>query len=118
MVLPYQSSDPSNSEGRPECPPTFCYSLEIDSSKFSLHILSDTPGGSQRLKYILLMIDMFDHLDAVLRALGRKKPPGMENLFFTMKLARQKLSKYDPEVTRTMGMILISAHIFNPVRKL
>ena len=25
---------------------------EIDASKFTLHILSDTPGGSQRLKYI------------------------------------------------------------------
>jgi len=66
MVLLYQSSeipvipvrvirDPSYSEGRPECPPRVWYSPEIDASKFTLHILSDTPGVFQRLKYILLM---------------------------------------------------------------
>ena len=47
--------DPSYSEGQPECPPMVWYSPEIDTSKFTLHILSDTPGGSQWLKYILLM---------------------------------------------------------------
>ena len=47
--------DPSYSEGRPECPPRVWYSPEIDSSKFTLHILSDTPGVFQWLKYILLM---------------------------------------------------------------
>ena len=47
--------DPSHSEGRPECPPRVWYSLEIDPSKFTLHILSDTPGVFQWLKYILLM---------------------------------------------------------------
>jgi len=31
------------------------YSPEIDASKFTLHILSDTPGGFQSLKYIVLM---------------------------------------------------------------
>jgi len=46
---------PSYSEGWPECPPRVWYSPEIDASKFTLHILSDTPGGSQQLKYILLM---------------------------------------------------------------
>jgi len=46
---------PSYSEGRQECPPRVWYSPEIDASKFSLHILSDTPGGFQWLKYILLM---------------------------------------------------------------
>jgi len=46
---------PSDSEGRQECPPKFWYSPEIDASKFTLHILSDTPGGFQCLKYILLM---------------------------------------------------------------
>jgi hypothetical protein len=46
---------PSYSEGRQECPPTIWYSPEIDASKFTLHILSDTPGGFQWLKYILLM---------------------------------------------------------------
>jgi len=47
--------DPSYSEGRPECPPRVWYSPEIGASKFTLHILSDTPGGFQWLKYILLM---------------------------------------------------------------
>jgi hypothetical protein len=35
-----------------------------------------------------------------------------------VKLARQKLSKYYTEVTPTTGMLLISAHIFVPFRKL
>jgi len=45
----------SYSKGRPECPPRVWYSPELDPSKFTLRILSDTPGGSQWLKYILLM---------------------------------------------------------------
>jgi len=47
--------DPSYSQSRPECPPRVWYSPEIDASKFALHILSDTPGGFQRLRYIVLM---------------------------------------------------------------
>jgi len=46
---------PSYSEGRQEYPPRVWYSPEIDASKFTLHILSDTPGGFQWLKYILLL---------------------------------------------------------------
>ena len=46
---------PSYSEGRQEWPPRDWYSPEIDTSKFTLHILWDTPGGFQWLKYILLM---------------------------------------------------------------
>jgi hypothetical protein len=41
--------DSSYFEGWPECPPRVSYSAEIDASMFTLHILSDTPGGSQRL---------------------------------------------------------------------
>jgi len=48
-------NDPRYSEGRPECPPKVWYSPEINSFKFTLHILSGTPGGFQWLKYILLM---------------------------------------------------------------
>jgi len=48
---------PSYSEGRQECPPRVWYSAEIDASKFTLHIISDTPGGFQWLNYILLMWD-------------------------------------------------------------
>jgi len=47
--------DPSYSEGRPVCPPRVWYSPDIVASKFTLHILSDTPGGFQSLKEILLM---------------------------------------------------------------
>jgi len=47
---------PSYSDGRQECPPRVWYSPEIDTSKFTLHILSDTPGGFQWLKYIVLML--------------------------------------------------------------
>jgi hypothetical protein len=39
--------DPSYSDGRPECPPRVWFSPEIDASKFTLRLLSDTPGGSQ-----------------------------------------------------------------------
>jgi len=49
------SRDPSYSNGRPECPPWVWFSPEIDASKFTLRFLSDTPGGSQWLKYIVLM---------------------------------------------------------------
>jgi len=48
-------SAPSYSEDQQECPPRVWYSPEIDASKFTLHILSDTPGGFQWLKYILLL---------------------------------------------------------------
>jgi len=47
--------DLSYSEGRPECCRRVWYSPEFDESKFTLHILSNTPGDFQRLKYNLLM---------------------------------------------------------------
>jgi len=61
---------------------------------------------------------MFDHMDGVMRALAKKKTQWKEDFFFAVKLARQKLSKYYAEVTPTTGMLLISAHILNPFRKL
>jgi len=48
--------DPSYSDGRPECPPSVWYFPEFDTSKFTLHILSETPAVSHRLKYILLLL--------------------------------------------------------------
>jgi hypothetical protein len=61
-VLLYQSiRDRSYSEDRPEFPPTVWYSPEFDAFKFTLHILSDTSGGSHRLKYILLMLHDISH---------------------------------------------------------
>jgi len=62
--------------------------------------------------------DMFDHMDGVMRALAKKKTQWKEDLFFTVKLAQQKLSKYYSEVTRTTSMLLISILILDPFRKL
>jgi hypothetical protein len=50
--------------------------------------------------------------------LAEKKTQWKEDLFFAVKLARQKLSKYHAEVTPMMGKPLISAHILDPFRKL
>ena len=61
---------------------------------------------------------MFDHIDGVMRALAKKKTQWKEDSFFTVKLARQKLSKYYAAVTPTTGMFLISAHILDPFWKL
>jgi len=61
---------------------------------------------------------MFNHMDGVMRALAKKKTQWKEDLFFAVKLARQKLSIYYAKVTPTMGMLLISAHILDPFRKL
>jgi hypothetical protein len=62
--------------------------------------------------------DMFDHMDGVMRALAKKKTQWKEDLFFAVKCARQKLSKYYTEVTPTTGMLLITAHILDPFWKL
>jgi hypothetical protein len=62
--------------------------------------------------------DMFDHMDGVMRALAKKKTQWKEDLFFAVKCARQKLTKYYTEVTPTTGMLLITAHILDPFRKL
>ena len=62
--------------------------------------------------------DMFDHMDGVMRPLARKKTRWKEDLFFAVKSARPKLSKYYAVVTLTTGKRLISAHILDPFRKL
>jgi len=62
--------------------------------------------------------DMFDHMDGVMRALAEKRTPWKEDLLFAVKLARQKLSKYHPAGTPSMGMLLISEHIVDHFRKL
>jgi hypothetical protein len=62
--------------------------------------------------------DMFDHMDGVMRASAKKKTPWKKYLFFAVKLARQKPSKYHAQVTPTTGILLISAHILDPFRKL
>jgi len=70
------------------------------------------------LHVITVYNDMFDHMDDVMRDVSKKKTPWKEDLFFPVKLARQKLSKYYAEVTTTTGMLLISAHILDPFWKL
>jgi len=62
--------------------------------------------------------DMFDHMDGVMRALAKKKTEWKEDLFFAVKLAGQKLSKYYAEVTPNTGMLLVYAHILDRFRKL
>jgi len=62
--------------------------------------------------------DMFYHMDFVMRALAKKKTQWKEELFFAVKLARQKLSTYYAQVTPTAGMLQISAHILDPFWKL
>jgi len=62
--------------------------------------------------------DMFDHMDGVMQALAKKMTQWKEDLFFTVKVARQRLSKYYTEVAPTTGMHLISARILDPFRKL
>jgi hypothetical protein len=62
--------------------------------------------------------DLFDHMDGMMRALAKKKTQWKEDLFFAVKLARQKLSKYYTEVTPKTGMLLISGHILDSFRNL
>jgi len=60
--------------------------------------------------------DMFDRMHSVMRALANKRTLWKDDLFFAVKLARQKLSKYYAEVTPATGMHLIAAHILDPFR--
>jgi hypothetical protein len=62
--------------------------------------------------------DMFDHMDGVMRGLAKKKTQWKEDLFFPVKLAQQKFSKYYADITPTTGMLLLPAHILDPFRKL
>jgi len=50
--------------------------------------------------------------------LAKKKTEWKQDLFFAVKFAQQKLCKYYTEVTPTMGMLLISAHVLDSFRKL
>jgi hypothetical protein len=60
--------------------------------------------------------NMFDHIDGVMSAMAKKKTPWKEDLFFAVKLAQQKLSKYYTEVTPRTGMVLISAQMLYSFR--
>jgi len=56
--------NPSHTECWLECTRRVWYSPEIDPSKVTLHILSDTPGGFQWWKYILLMPQLLSPLSS------------------------------------------------------
>ena len=62
--------------------------------------------------------EKFDHLVGGMQALAKKMTQWKEGVFFALKLARQKLSKYSAHMTPTMDMHLVSTHIFDSFRKL
>jgi len=53
--------------------------------------------------FITVYNDIFNLMDGVMRALAKKKTQWKEDFIFTMKLARQKLSKHYAEVTSSTG---------------
>jgi len=71
------------------------------------------------LRHVITVYNnMFDHMDGVMRALAKNRTQWTEDLFFAVKLARQKLSKYYAQVTPTTDLVLISPYILDPFRKL
>jgi len=60
---------------------------------------------------------MFDHIDGIIQPLDKKITSWTQDLYFAVKLANQKLSKYYAEVTPMMGMLVSSAHILDPFHK-
>jgi hypothetical protein len=57
-------------------------------------------------------------MDGVRQALARNKTQWKEDMFGTLKVARQQLSIYHAEVTPTTDIFIISALILNPFKKL
>jgi len=60
---------------------------------------------------------MFEHMDGVMRALAKKMTQWKEDLSFTVRVARQKLSQYYVGMTPMTGKLQITAHILDPFRK-
>jgi len=60
---------------------------------------------------------MFDHMDGIGWALAKKRTQQNEDMYYAIKLALQKPSKYYAEVTPTNGMDFILAPILDPFRK-
>jgi hypothetical protein len=60
---------------------------------------------------------MFDHMDGEMRTFAKKRTQWKGDLFFVVKLAQPKLSKYHTEVTATTGIHLMSTHILDLFRK-
>jgi len=62
--------------------------------------------------------DMFNHMDGIMWAWANKKTQWKEDLYFAIKVACQKLSKYYAAVTPMASLFPTSAHILDPLRKL
>jgi len=61
---------------------------------FRYWILSMSKRHTVSLHHVITVYnDMFHHTDSVMRALAKNKTPWKEDLFFAVKLVRQKLSK-------------------------
>ena len=67
---------------------------------------------------ITILNDMFDHMDGVSRAFATKQTQWKEDLYLSMTLVRLRLPNNHAERTPTMGKLLMSACIIDPVRKL
>jgi hypothetical protein len=57
-------------------------------------------------------------MHGIMRAWAKKNTQRKADFDFTVKVARQKLSKYLAEVTPINGQLLMSAHILDLFRKL
>jgi len=60
----------------------------------------------------------FNHTDGVRRGFAKMNNPWKEDMLFDMKLAREKLSEYCPQVTSMTPGILNSAQILDSLRTL
>ena len=69
-------------------------------------------------RVISIYNDMFDHMDSVLKALSKKRVQWKRDIHRAVRCARAKLRKYYSRVTPETGLILISAAILDPFRKL
>lgn len=61
---------------------------------------------------------MFDYMDGVMKVLAKMKSQCEEELYLAVKLARQTLSTFNPDVTPTTGALLTSAHLLDPFQTL
>jgi len=62
--------------------------------------------------------NMFNHLDGVMWAFAQKITQWNEDFYFTVGYVQQKLSKCYSEATPTTSLLVISAYILDPFRKL
>ena len=71
------------------------------------------------LHYVIPVYDdMIHHMGGVMRALVMKKTQLKADLYFAVKFMCQKLAKYYTDISPMTGMLLNSAHILDPFRKL